>query len=89
MAAALGVAERTYWDREAGLVAPDAELFAKFCELGGDVMYVITGQHSINSLMQERAPYTPAERLADGIRNLTLSDEDAEILKGLAARLAK
>lgn len=88
MAAALKLPERTYWDREAGNVPPDAEFFARFCELGGNALYVITGQRETPKVMQIRSGYSPATRLANGICELNLTEEDADMLLALAERLS-
>lgn len=81
---------RTYWDREKGNVSPDAEFLARFCELGGDAMYVISGVSSgIPSLAERDAvEYKPARRLASQIASMQLTDDDAALILTLANRLS-
>lgn len=81
---------RTYWDREKGNVSPDAEFFARFCELGGDAMYVISGVSSGEiSLMEPNAgEYRPARRLANQIASLPLTEDDAALIMTIANRLS-
>lgn len=87
---AMKMAHRTYWDREKGVVSPDAEFFARFCEIGGDVMFVLTGARGWQPAVREPgAPdYKPALRLANEIASMALSDDDAALICGLAKRLS-
>lgn len=86
MAVALGLPPRTYWDREAGNVAPDAEFLARFCELGGDAMYVLTG--APHHLRAKQPDNTPAERAAEAIQSMRLTEADAQLLVSIAKRLS-
>lgn len=90
-AAALEIPERTYWDKESGPVFPDAEFFAKFCELGGDVMFVIKGNQVCTKHMginEPSATYTPAQHLASSVAMLNLTEEDAAAILHIAKRLS-
>lgn len=89
MAQALGIPERTYWDRETGKVAPDAEFFAAFREIGGDLMFVLTGNRSHVGVSDGWKPYTPSERAAAAIQDMKLTEEDGQMLIDLAKRLAR
>lgn len=88
MAKVLNMPERTYWEREAGKVAPDAELLAGICELGGDVTYIVSGTRTPLQARQDRATYSPAEQLAAEVSRMKLSTDDADLLMALAVRLA-
>ena len=88
MAKVLDMPERTYWEREAGKVAPDAELLAGICELGGDVTYIVSGTRTPPQARQDRATYTPAEELATELSRMKLSASDADLLMALAVRLS-
>lgn len=81
---------RTYWDREKGNVAPDADFFARFCELGGDVLYVITGVSAgeYSAMEPSAGEYRPARRLANEIAALPLTEDDARLLLAFAKRLS-
>lgn len=85
----LGFGKSTQYRYEKGERSPDGEYLSAAHKKGVDILYVITGNRTGVGVMQEQPSYTPAERLADGIRTLTLSEEDAEILRGLAARLSQ
>ena len=87
LAKVLDMPERTYWEREAGKVAPDAELLAGICELGGDVTYIVSGTRTPMQARQDRATYTPAEELAKELAAMKLSASDADLLMALAVRL--
>lgn len=89
MAMALKIPARTYWDREKGNVPPDAEFLARFCELGGDALYLLTGNRTPLKVTDGWEPYSPAERSAAMIQGMSLSAEDAELLVAVAKRLAK
>jgi len=86
---ALEIPSRTYWEREKGKVAPDAEFLAKFCELGGDTMFVLTGQRTPLQIGESWSPHSPAEQAAAAIQALRLSLEDSELLIAMARRLAQ
>ena len=88
MAKVLDMPERTYWEREGGKVAPDAELLAGICELGGDVTYIVSGTRTPLKARQDRATYTPAEELATELSRMKLSASDADLLMALAVRLS-
>lgn len=87
-AEALGIPERTYWDREKGVIAPDAEFLAGFCELGGDALYVLTGKRAPLHAGEPWRPYSPAEQAAAAIQELKLTKADADLLIAMASRLA-
>lgn len=80
---------RTVKNYESGESSPKANELSRFAELGGDVLYIITGERQPLGVQEPKASYTPAERLADAIKTLKLSEEDAETLKALAQRLSK
>lgn len=85
----LGMAERTYWDRESGVAVPDAEFLAKLREFGVDIWYVITGERMPLGTAQRRAAaYTPAERAAEEIHGMKLAEDDAEMVVSVAKRLS-
>lgn len=88
MAAALNIPARTYWDREKGNVLPDAEFLARFCELGGDALYLLTGRKTVHHANEAWIPYTPAERAAAAIQGLKLTEDDADMIVGFARRLS-
>ena len=87
-AAACGQGKDSQIRYEADERSPDGNYFAKAAVLGADVLYIITGQRAPRELRQDLAAYSPAERLADFIVGLKLSEEDVALLKGLVVRLA-
>jgi len=40
---------------EAGKRSPDAEFLAKIAEIGGDVLYILTGQRTVGELTSDEA----------------------------------
>lgn len=87
-AALIGMPDRTYWDRESGNAVPDAEFLATIREHGVDVWYIITGERMPMGDAQAPVPYSPAEKAAVEVRELTLTEADAEMVTALAKRLA-
>lgn len=83
-----GVGQSAQYRYESGDRYPDGEYFAKAARIGVDILFVITGQKTPLAIRQETAGYTAAQRLAEFIAPLTLSEEDADMLRGLAQRLS-
>ncbi len=57
--------------------------------LGMDIDYILTGVKMSYGVAQNRAFYTPAQRLGEYIAGLTLSEEDADLVKVLSTRMSK
>lgn len=84
----VGTTGRTIKKYEGNETSPRANELLVAWGFGLDVLYVITGQRTPLSLHEERAAYSPAERLAEEIRELTLSESDARLMGDLVKRLA-
>lgn len=84
-----GVDRKVVGNYEENKTSPRADQLISFQSRGADIVYILTGQRAPLSLRQESPSYSPAERLAESIRTLKLSEEDAGILRELALRLAQ
>lgn len=84
----VGTTGRTIKKYEGNETSPRASELLVAWGFGLDVLYVITGERSPLSLREERASYAPAEKLAEDIRALTLSESDAQLMGDLIKRLA-
>lgn len=92
LASKIFTSDRTIKNYEADQSAPRANELARFADLGGDVLYIVTGerqplirQHGVE---QPVAVYSAAADLAKYVARLDLSDTDAALLKAFAGRLA-
>jgi transcriptional regulator with XRE-family HTH domain len=87
----LGVDRKVIRGYEGNKTSPRADQLVKMMELGADVIYIISGRKAPLGVAQPEslAAYNPAERAAQVIRDLMLSEEDAEMLRALAVRLAR
>lgn len=65
MAEAAKVAKSTYCNYEAGKRAPDALALAHLAQVGADVLYILTGQHSAAALAPDEATLIAAFRVMD------------------------
>lgn len=86
-----GVGRQTQIAYEKGDRSPDAPYFAGIYAAGYDVLYMITGQPLPSApCVNERrpSPYSPAEALAAELSALSLSLEDAALIRSLALRLS-
>ncbi|THF65616.1 helix-turn-helix transcriptional regulator [Pseudothauera nasutitermitis] len=54
-AAEIGASSSSVHNYEAGKRSPDAEYLAKVAEIGGDVLYILTGQRSVGELAPDEA----------------------------------
>lgn len=79
---------RTVKNYESGESSPKANELSRFADLGGDVLYIITGERQPLGVREPPAPYSPASRLAKIIEALALTEEDAALLETMAARLS-
>jgi len=86
--AKLDTTDRTVKKWEGNETSPRATDLLAAAGLGVDVLYVVTGQRAPLAIRQETGGYTAAQRLAEFIAPLTLSEEDADMLRGLAQRLS-
>lgn len=84
-----GVGKSAQYRYESDERSPDGEYFGNAADLGVDILYVLTGIRGSLKALQDRAAYSPAQRLAEFIASLKLSEEDAGMLKVFAERLAK
>lgn len=89
LGAIFGVDRKVVRNYEENKTSPRADQLISFQSCGADIVYILTGQRAPLSLRQESPSYSPAERLAEMIRTLKLSEVDADILKALALRLAQ
>jgi transcriptional regulator with XRE-family HTH domain len=74
---------------EENKTSPRADQLELFRGHGADVIYILTGERLPLSVRQDVAAYLPRDRLALEISKMNLSEEDADILRCLAVRLAK
>lgn len=89
LATQLFTSDRTIKNYESGASSPKGNELARFADLGADVQYIITGVRVAPPSVQEpQAAYLPAERLAQSIRSLPISEADAKMIGDLAKRLA-
>lgn len=84
----LATTGRTIKKYEANETSIRATELLQFSGLGADVLYIVTGERVPMGAAHERADYSVAEQLGQFIADLTLSDEDATLLKSMALRLA-
>lgn len=84
----IGTTGRTIKKYEGNETSPRASELAVAWSAGVDVLYVITGERAPFSMREERAPYSPAETLAEAVRELSLSESDARLIGELATRMA-
>ncbi|WP_153111525.1 helix-turn-helix domain-containing protein [Propionivibrio limicola] len=94
LAVKIDTSDRTVKKYEKDVTTPRAIELSRMREIGMDVWYILTGSRGATGVstlgVRESWPaYTPAERLADFIATLTLSDKDATMLRDLALRLAE
>ncbi|HJW25145.1 MAG TPA: helix-turn-helix transcriptional regulator [Rhodocyclaceae bacterium] len=80
---------RTIKKYEIDETSPRATELLRMHGMGVDVLYVITGTRLPIGVASPEAIYTPAESLGQFIRSLKLSDDDAELLRAMADRLAR
>lgn len=77
---------RTVKKYESNETSPRATELLLLSGQGFDVLYIITGERTpVASITASNA----AERLAQFVANINLSDEDAQLLLSMAARLSK
>lgn len=81
MASKCDTVKRTYCDYESGKSEPRGSFFAAFAKAGGDVNFVITGQHTAGVLAPDEAA------LLDNYR--AISDTRKENLVDVAAALSQ
>lgn len=89
LASRLLTTDRTIKKYEANETSIRAVELLQFSALGADVLYIVTGERLPIGCSESRTAYSPAERLAEVIFDLKLSEEDAELLKAIALRLAR
>lgn len=83
----IGTTGRTIKKYEGNETSPRASELLLAWGIGLDVLYVITGERAPLSLHEPRAFYSPAEHLAEEVRELSLSESDARLIGELAQRL--
>lgn len=83
------VSDRTLRSWLSDSTAPDLRDLRMMEGAGCDTWYIITGERLHQSIEQPTAPYTAAERAAAVIAMFKLSEDDAELLKVFAKRLAQ
>lgn len=83
----IGTTGRTIKKYEGNETSPRASELLIAWDVGVDVLYVVTGERAPLVARQERAVYSAAERLAEEVRELTLSESDARLVGDLAQRL--
>lgn len=79
---------RTVKNYESGESSPKASELARIAELGGDVLYIVTGERQPEGVREPAAIYSPAEHLAKIIEKLALTEDDAALLESVAVRLS-
>lgn len=84
----LGTTGRTIKKYESNETSIRATELLQLSDIGGDVLYIVTGEKLPLGTAQVRAAYSATERLAEFIAGLKLSDEDVSLLRAMAARLA-
>lgn len=89
LASRLLTTDRTIKKYEANETSIRAVELLQFSEIGADVLYIVTGERLPLGSAEGRTAYSPAERLAEFIFDLKLSEEDAELLKAMALRLIR
>jgi transcriptional regulator with XRE-family HTH domain len=90
LAAKIFTSDRTIKNYESGVSSPKANELFYFHREGADVQYIVCGVRSNTPcVMQDRVPYCAAEQLADELRNLDLTEQDAALVEQLARRLAR
>lgn len=85
----LGTTGRTIRKYEDNETSPRAAELQELSRMGADVLYIVTGARQPVGVAETRANYTAAERLAESIVGMKLSEEDAELLKAMALRLSR
>lgn len=85
----LATTGRTIKKYEANETSIRATELLQFSGLGADVLYIVTGERQPLTCAQSRGTYSPAERLGQFIADLKLSEDDADLLKLTAIRLAR
>lgn len=69
----LGITPQVQRRYEAGTSTPGADYLAAFAELGGDVLYVITGQRAVGAVAADEAALIEAYRSApEAVRKAAL-----------------
>lgn len=84
----IGTTGRTVKKYEANETSIRATELLQLANLDFDVMYIVTGVRSPPGCAQARVAYSVAEHLGEFISGLKLSEQDADLLRTLAARLA-
>jgi transcriptional regulator with XRE-family HTH domain len=84
-----GVSRVTWGKYERGESTPGADVLSAMAEMGGDILYIVTGRRTPLGVAQPRAAYTPAERAAEAIRAMKLSEADASMVTEIAKRLSE
>lgn len=86
----LGVDRKVIRNYEGDKTSPRADQLATLMALGADVLYIISGQKLLLGVTEPESleSYKPAERAAQVIRDLILTEQDAAMLMALALRLA-
>lgn len=79
---------RTVKNYESGESSPKASELARIADLGGDVLYIVTGERQPAGVREPSASYSPADRLAKLIERLELMESDAALLEAMAVRLS-
>lgn len=85
----LGVDRKVIRNYEGNKTSPRADQLEKLMELGADVFFILTGSHAPAAAVDSSESDKPAERLAAAVRVLNLSEEDAQMVKVMAVRLAR
>lgn len=79
IADACNTSKRTYCDYEKGTSEPRASFFDAFIKIGGDALFVITGQRSITDLKPDEAALLDNYRNAPEERKKTLREVGAAL----------
>lgn len=85
----IGTTGRTIHKYERNETSPRASELLTASSLGLDVLYVVTGEKAPLGAVETAPAYAESAQLASYIAGLKLSEQDAELLKTMASRLAK
>lgn len=87
----LGVDRKVIRNYEGDKTSPRADQLAVMLDLGADALYIVSGRKAPLGVTdtESSVAYKPAERAAAAIRPLVLSEDDAEMVRALAVRLAR
>lgn len=84
----MGVDRKVVRHYEENKTSPRADQLVAFMQRGADIWYVLTGQRIPLTAMQPTATYLPRDRLVQRLLELTLNEDDGDLLQRMAERLA-